>query len=67
MTENRNQRVFSRSLKIKPNEFNISFLLFFYLFLVTSIVSMAEPVKISLDLDKRSFENLPWANPVQLS
>jgi AAA family ATP:ADP antiporter len=53
--------IVSRIADVRPKELSSSLFLFFYFFLVTSVIYIVKPVKISLYLERLSFGNLPWA------
>lgn len=54
-------KIISHIADIRPKELSSSLFLFFYFFLVTSVIYIVKPVKISLYLERLSFGNLPWA------
>jgi len=61
MEKNRVYRVLSRLVDVRPGEAHTSLLLFIYFFLITSSAYIIKPVKISLFLEKLTFERLPYA------
>lgn len=52
-------RIFSRIIKIKPGELKISFLLFFYLFLVIAAYNVIKPVRNASFLEELGYQWLP--------
>jgi ATP/ADP translocase/HEAT repeat protein len=52
-------RIFSRIVKIKPGELKISFLLFFYLFLVIAAYNVIKPIRNASFLDGLGYQWLP--------
>ena len=54
-------RALSRLIDVRPGEAYSSLLLFLYFFLITSSAYIIKPVKISLFLEKLSFQRLPYA------
>ncbi len=61
MAKNGIQRIFSRIIKIKPGELRISFLLFFYLFLVIASYNVIKPIRNASLLKELGYQSLPWA------
>jgi AAA family ATP:ADP antiporter len=59
MAENGIQSVFSRFIRIKPNELKISFLLFFYLFLVIAAYNVVKPIRNASFLEELGYQRLP--------
>ena len=59
MAKNGIQRIFSRFVKIKPNELKVSFLLFFYLFLVIAAYNVVKPIRNASLLDELGYKWLP--------
>lgn len=53
------QRIFSRFVSIKPSELKISFLLFFYLFLVIASYNVVKPIRNASLLDELGYQWLP--------
>ncbi|UCE41688.1 MAG: MFS transporter [Candidatus Aminicenantes bacterium] len=52
-------RIFSRIVKIKPDELKISFLLFFYLFLVIAAYNVIKPIRNASLLEELGYQYLP--------
>jgi len=52
-------RIFSRIIKFKPGELKISFLLFFYLFLVIAAYNVIKPLRNASFLDELGYQWLP--------
>jgi AAA family ATP:ADP antiporter len=52
-------RIFSRTVKIKPGELKISFLLFFYLFLVIAAYNVIKPIRNASLLEELGYKWLP--------
>jgi ATP/ADP translocase len=61
MAKKSTYRILSKVVDLKPEETSSSVLLFLYFFFITSSAGIIKPVKLSLFLDKLSFENLPFA------
>ena len=61
MVKNSFHKILSRFVDVRPEETSVSILMFFNFFLITSSAYIIKPVKISLFLDKLSFERLPYA------
>jgi ATP/ADP translocase/HEAT repeat protein len=61
MENERIYKVLSRLIDVRPGEAYSSLLLFLYFFLITSSAYIIKPVKISLFLEKLTFERLPYA------
>ena len=59
MAKNGIHRIFSRIVKIKPDELKISFLLFFYLFLVIAAYNVIKPIRNASLLDELGYQWLP--------
>jgi AAA family ATP:ADP antiporter len=59
MAKNGIHRIFSRIVKIKPNELKISFLLFFYLFLVIAAYNVVKPIRNASLLEELGYQWLP--------
>jgi len=56
-------RIFSRTVKIKPGELKISFLLFFYLFFVIAAYNVIKPIRNASLLKELGYQ---WLPPVYL-
>jgi ATP/ADP translocase len=59
MAKNGIHRIFSRTIKIKPGELKISFLLFFYLFFVIAAYNVIKPLRNASFLDALGYQWLP--------
>jgi len=59
MAKNGIHRIFSRIIKINPGELKISFLLFFYLFLVIAAYNVIKPVRNASFLEELGYQWLP--------
>lgn len=59
MAKNGIHRVLSRIIKLKPGELKISFLLFFYLFLVIAAYNVIKPLRNASFLDELGYQQLP--------
>ena len=59
MAKNGIDRVFSRIIKFKSGELKISFLLFFYLFLVIAAYNVIKPIRNASFLEELGYQKLP--------
>lgn len=59
MAKNGIERVFSRIIKFKSGELKISFLLFFYLFLVIAAYNVIKPIRNASFLEELGYQWLP--------
>jgi ATP/ADP translocase/HEAT repeat protein len=60
MAKNAIHRIFSRFVKIKPDELKISFYLFFYLFLVIAAYNVVKPIRNASFLAELGYMQLPF-------